>query len=131
MFMSYVVVILGGGIGSALRFGISNFIAGRYGDTFPLGTLIVNITGCFLIGLIAAISGPDGRVLIGSHARQFLMIGIMGGYTTFSSFSLQTLSLAQDGEWLPAGLNVLLSVALCLIGVWLGTVSAQLINNWR
>jgi CrcB protein len=131
MFISYVVVILGGGFGSALRLGLSNCIAARYGDTFPLGTLVVNISGCFLIGFIAAVSGPDGRLLLGPHARQGLMIGILGGYTTFSSFSLQTLSLAQDGEWLAAGLNILLSVALCLLGVWLGNLLALTINHWR
>jgi CrcB protein len=126
-----MAVILGGGIGSALRFGIANFIAGRCGGAFPLGTLIVNLTGCFLIGLLAAVNAPDGRLMLGFHARHFLMTGILGGYTTFSSFSLQTLNLARDGEWLAAGLNILLSVVLCLIGVWLGALSAQLINNWR
>jgi CrcB protein len=131
MFLSYAVVVLGGGIGAGLRFALSNFIAARYGDSFPLGTLIVNISGCCAIGLIAALSDPDGRVFLSSTARQFLMIGIMGGYTTFSSFSLQTLNLARDGEWLPAGLNILLSVVLCLIGVWLGNTLAQLLNNWR
>ncbi|MDR0534716.1 MAG: fluoride efflux transporter CrcB [Verrucomicrobiales bacterium] len=129
--MSYAVVMLGGGIGSVLRFALSNFIASRYGDSFPLGTLIVNISGCFAIGLVAALSDPDGRLFLSSTTRQFLMIGVMGGYTTFSSFSLQTLNLARDGEWVPAGMNILLSVVLCLIGVWLGNTLAQLLNNWR
>jgi fluoride exporter len=131
MFMSYVVVIGGGGIGAGLRFALSNFIASRYGESFPLGTLIVNISGCFLIGLIAALSDPDGKLFLSSTTRQFLMIGIMGGYTTFSSFSLQTLNLARDGEWFSVGLNILLSVVLCLIGVWLGNTLAQFINSWR
>ena len=68
---------------------------------------------------------PEGRIYLQPGARQFLMIGLCGGYTTFSSFSLQTLNLAQEGEWLYAGLNLLLSVALCLLAVWLGYISAQ------
>jgi CrcB protein len=131
MFMSYVVVILGGGLGSALRFALGNGLAARYGNTFPLGTLVVNVSGCMLIGFIAAISGPDGRVALGTQVRQFLMIGILGGYTTFSSFSLHTLALAKDGAWWLAGLNILLSVALCLAGVWLGAATAQFINHWK
>ncbi len=66
--------------------------------------------------------------MIGSTPRQFIMVGVLGGYTTFSSFSLQTLSLMQDGEWLYAGANVLLSVVLCLVAVWLGHVCGEFIN---
>ena len=100
--LSYLWVSLGGAIGSAARFWISGLVAERFGQTFPFGTLIVNVTGSFVIGILAAMTIPEGRWLMSPSARQFLMIGICGGYTTFSSFSLQTLDLAQDGEWLYA-----------------------------
>ena len=89
----------------------------------------MNVTGSFLIGLFAAVTGPDGRVLASPVTRQFWMIGIFGGFTTFSSFSLQTLSLAQDGEWLRASGNVVLSVVLCLAGVWLGAALGAWVNR--
>jgi CrcB protein len=72
---------------------------------------------------------PEGRFMVNPQVRTFLMIGICGGYTTFSSFSLQTLTLAQDGEWLWAGLNILGSVALCLVAVWLGYILAMTVNK--
>jgi CrcB protein len=85
--------------------------------------------GSFIIGLVATLTGPDGRFLVASDVRTFIMIGFCGGYTTFSSFSLQTLALAQDGEWLEVGGNILLSVALCLGSVWLGHVAARGLNE--
>ena len=92
--------------------------------TFPLGTLVVNITGSFTIGFIAGFTDPEGSFLVSPRIRQFLMIGVCGGYTTFSSFSLQTLDLVRDGAWFKAGLNTLLSFACCLIAVWLGRILA-------
>src|SRR5690242_19610966 len=112
--LSYLWVSIGGAIGSAARFWISGLVAARYGQTFPLGTLVVNVTGSFAIGLVAALTQPDGRFLVSPSFREFFMLGICGGYTTFSSFSLQTLTLAQEGEWWRAGLNALASFALCL-----------------
>src|SRR4029077_15959419 len=91
--ISYIWVCCGGAIGSALRFWVSGLIAHRMGETFPLGTLVVNVSGSFVIGVLAAISIPEGRWMLSPAAREFLMIGICGGYTTFSSFSLQTLTL--------------------------------------
>ena len=79
--------------------------------------------------MIAALTGPDGRLLVSPELRLFWMVGICGGYTTFSSFSLQTLTLAQGGEWGRAGLNVLLSLVLCLIAVWLGYMAAAYFNR--
>ncbi|MBK3776016.1 fluoride efflux transporter CrcB [Azospirillum sp. YIM DDC1] len=129
--MTYLWVALGGAIGSVLRFWCSGAIAGLFGQTFPWGTLVVNIAGSFVIGFTATLTGPDGRLFVPSDARSFVMVGVCGGYTTFSSFSLQTLNLAQDGEWLLAGGNVLLSVTLCMIAVWLGHVTAASLNQMK
>ncbi len=122
-------VAVGSAPGGVARYWCSGIIANLMGETFPWGTLIVNVVGSFLIGLIATISGPDGRFLIPAEARQFMMVGILGGYTTFSSFSLQTLNLARDGEWLLAGANIVGSVVLCLIMVWAGHMVAAIINR--
>jgi CrcB protein len=129
--MAYVWICLGSALGGGCRYWLSGAIAQRFGEAFPIGTLVVNVTGCFLIGALAACNDPGGRIFLGPAARQFLMIGVMGGYTTFSSFSLQTLTLLQDGEWLYATGNVLLSVVLCMIGVWLGYGAGQALNAVR
>jgi CrcB protein len=122
-------VALGGALGSVARYWCSGLVANAVGETFPWGTLIVNVSGSLLIGFTATVSGPDGRFLIPPEARQFMMVGILGGFTTFSSFSLQTLTLARDGEWLLAGANVVGSVVLCLIAVWVGHMLAVLVNR--
>lgn len=121
---NYLYVMLGGAIGTGARFWLSGVIAARYGETFPLGTLVVNVTGCFLVGVLATVVDPAGRFLVAPGTRQFLLLGICGGYTTFSSFSLQTLDLVRDGDWLRASLNVSFSLILCLLATWLGRVVA-------
>jgi fluoride exporter len=127
----YFVIGLGGALGSMLRFGLGSFIDSSQKTIFPWGTIVVNITGCFVIGFIATISSTEGRWMIPSLGRAFIMIGILGGYTTFSSFSLQTLTLAQAGQWGGAAANVLISVVLCLGGVWLGAGLAGWLNQMR
>ncbi len=127
--LTYLLVSLGGAIGSAGRYWISGLVAERGGELFPFGTLVVNVTGSFAIGLFATLTAPDGRWLVSPSFRQFFMIGICGGYTTFSSFSLQILTLAQQGEWWRAGANAIASFALCLLAVWLGHFCATLINK--
>jgi CrcB protein len=130
----YLIIGLGGALGSMLRFGLGGWIdsgAQKSGVIFPWGTIIVNITGCFIIGFIYSISASEGRLMLSSLTRQFIMIGILGGYTTFSSFSLQTLALAQDGQWWSAAANMALSVVLCLVGVWLGAALATMLNQLR
>jgi CrcB protein len=126
--MSYLWVALGGALGSMARFGCSGFVATHIGETFPWGTLLVNASGSLIIGFFATLTGPDGRWLASSGTREFVMIGLCGGYTTFSSFSLQTLSLVQEDQWFRAGANVLASVAVCLVAVWLGHILALSLN---
>jgi len=127
----YIWVAIGGAIGTTGRYFLSGVAARLIGETFPWGTLFINVTGSFIIGFFATLTGPNGRLYVGSTARQLVMTGICGGYTTFSSFSLQTLNLASDGEWFRAGANIGLSVALCLIAVWAGFVAAAAINTMR
>ena len=129
--MTYLLIALGSAIGGAARYWCSGFVAQRAGEVFPWGTLAVNVIGSFLIGVLAAMSEPDGRWYLGSEMRQFLMIGVLGGFTTFSSFSLQTLNLLRDGEWGYATANVALSVAVCLVAVWLGFAAVTHFNQLR
>ena len=129
--LTYLWIALGGALGSVARFGCSSLISGWAGETFPFGTLAVNVLGSFVIGFFAGLTGPDGRLLVPGDVRQFVLVGICGGFTTFSSFSLQTLTLAQDGEYVRAGLNAAGSVMLCLVSVWLGAVAAQALNAVR
>ena len=126
---SYLMVAMGGAIGSVSRFWLSGAVAQKFGETFPAGTLLVNISGSLVIGFFAAITGPDGRIWASPNVRQFFMIGVLGGYTTFSSFSLQTLALARDGEWFFATLNATGSFVLCLLAVWVGDYFAMLLNH--
>lgn len=129
--LAYLLVALGGALGSVSRYWLSGVVAARWGETFPWGTLAVNVSGSFLIGALAALGLPEGRVLAPPGVRLFFMVGVCGGYTTFSSFSLQTLNLLRDGEWLYAGGNVLLSVILCLVAVWLGFLLGAALNSTK
>ncbi len=125
----YIWVSIGSAVGGATRFWISGLVATRFGQTFPLGTLVVNVTGSFIIGVFAGLAEPEGRWFMNPSMRQLLMIGFCGGYTTFSSFSLQTLTLLQDREWWHALANMLTSFVLCLFAVWLGFASVSVFNR--
>lgn len=125
----YLAVAAGGALGTMARYFLSGAVANAFGETFPWGTLIINVTGSFIIGFFGTLTGTDGRLLVSGTTRQFVMVGLCGGYTTFSSFSLQTLNLINDGEWLYASGNVLGSVTLCLFFVWLGSISAAILNQ--
>jgi CrcB protein len=120
--LAYLWIAIGGALGSVGRYWLNGLVAARFGETFPMGTLVVNVVGSFIIGVFAALTTPEGRMSSEGRAfvTQLVMIGFCGGYTTFSSFSLQTLNLLRDREWLYAGGNVLVSVALCLVATWLG-----------
>jgi CrcB protein len=130
----YLAIALGGALGSVLRFWIGSGIDGavsRGGQIFPWGTIVVNITGCFIIGLFATLTGTEGRWLVPPLVRPFVMIGMCGGYTTFSSFGLQTLNLWNDNQRWEALGNVLISVVLCLVGVFIGATVADWVNKLR
>jgi len=127
----YFWVAVGAALGGVARYWCSGVAARLVGETFPWGTFVVNVVGSFIIGFFATLTGPDGRYYIGSVGRQFVMTGICGGYTTFSSFSLQTLNLMNDGEWFRAGANITLSVACCMISVWAGNLLATSLNSMR
>lgn len=130
-FQLYLFVALGGAIGTVARYFLSGVVATGFGETFPWGTLAVNVIGSFIIGFFATLTAPDGRLFVSGTTRQFVMAGFCGGFTTFSSFSLQTLNLMRDGEWLYAGGNIVGSVALCLFFVWLGSISAMALNQLK
>jgi len=133
--MTYLWIAIGGALGSVARYALNGVVSEKLGvgATFPLGTLVVNVAGSFIIGVLGALTMPEGRMSSEGRAfvTQFMMVGICGGFTTFSSFSLQTLSLMREREWLYAGGNVLLSVALCLLATWLGFVLASALTSTK
>jgi CrcB protein len=122
---NYLIVILGGGLGAAARYWLTGIVHSRAGSIFPFGTLVVNGLGCFLIGFV--MSSFEDRFLLQPSIRVFLTIGILGGFTTFSSFSFETISLLRDGEFLYASTNVFGSIFICLIGTWLGIQLGKMI----
>ncbi len=128
---AYFWIAIGSAVGGVARYWCSGVAARLIGETFPWGTLIVNVAGSFIIGFVATLTAPDGRLFIGSTARLGIMAGFCGGYTTFSSFSIQTLNLMNDGEWLQAGGNIVGSVVLCLVAVWAGHALALSLNAMK
>ncbi|SRR5450755_4147025 len=129
--LSYVWIAIGSALGGMARYWCSGVAARLIGETFPWGTIIVNVLGSLIIGFFATLTGPDGRIFVDTLTRQFVMIGFCGGYTTFSSFSLQTLNLLQDGEWWLGGVYIALSVITCLAAVWAGYALAASINSLK
>lgn len=127
--MTYLWVAVGSALGGAARYWFAGVAARLLGEAFPWGTVFVNVTGSFVIGFIAALAEAEGRLLLPSDARAFLMAGFCGGFTTFSAFSIQTLTLARGGEWLWAGANVVVSVVLCLLAVWGGHAAAAALSR--
>jgi fluoride exporter len=126
---SYVSVALGSIVGGVARYLVSVLFLSQFGNGFPWGTLFVNVTGSFIIGFYAALTGPDGRLFVSPRQRQFVMVGICGGYTTFSAFSLETLRLVQSGNVQTASLNLFISVVGWMTAVWLGhALAARLIR---
>jgi CrcB protein len=126
MLLNSLVVAIGGALGSLARYWLAELFMAAGLVAFPWATLAANVSGSMLIGLIASLTGPGGRILVAPELRLFWLVGFCGGYTTFSSFSLQTLTLAQAGDWSRAGLNVVLSLVLCLAAV----VAGYMIGAW-
>jgi CrcB protein len=124
--LTYFWVALGGAIGSVARLWLGVQVTLLTGLGFPWGTILVNIIGSLVIGFVATLTGPNGRMVVPVNAQAFVMVGLCGGFTTFSAFSLQTFELARDGRLMHAGANIMLSVVLCLtavaLGHWLATL---------
>ena len=114
----YLFIGLGGFFGSIARFGLASFIQNKTVSLFPYGTMIVNISGCFIIGILMTLF--QERIAVSQNVRLFLIIGILGGFTTFSSFSYDTFALMKSGNFFSAGLNAGVSLFGCLIATWIG-----------
>ncbi len=117
---AWIAVAVGGAIGSVARFWLTSAMAALTGPRFPWGTLLINVLGSFVIGLVAGITLTPARVGMHPDIRIFLMTGVCGGFTTFSAFSLQTLELLQGGEIVPAFGYAVGSVLLCVLATWSG-----------
>ena len=115
-----VAIAIGGAVGALARHGVSTAVAAAFGPRFPLGTLIVNVAGSFVMGWLFALFGE--RLHVTPEMRLLVTTGMLGAFTTFSTFSVETLALLQAGRWLAGGANVVLSVALCLCAAWIGTL---------
>jgi len=124
---SVLLVGIGGFIGSVMRYLLGGYVQQSSKSIFPYGTLTVNVLGCFMIGFLAQLA--ENRGVFSSEARAFLFIGVLGGFTTFSSFGNETLNLARDGQLLIAFANVGLNVFVGLLAVWLGRTVSYLV--WR
>lgn len=124
--INYLLVSAGAAIGGALRYGISTYIQKNQSVIFPYGTLFVNIIGSFLLGIIMFYLNE--KDLIGNEFRLFLTVGLCGGFTTFSTFSYETLMLIRDSEILLAFYNVILNVVLCLVGIYIAYLISKLIG---
>lgn len=126
---TYGWIAIGGLLGTLARYWVNLQFTARLGEALPWGTIFVNITGSFLIGLIAAGTETSSRLALSADVRAFLLVGVCGGYTTFSSFSLQTLTLIQNGEIGRAMVNMLFSVTAGLIAVWAGVSIPGLLSR--
>jgi CrcB protein len=129
MFQTYLAVMAGGAIGASARMFVSMWMASHYGESFPWGTFAANVLGCFIIGIFGGLTGPEGTWLISPVLRQLVMVGILGGFTTYSSFSLQTIQLFSDGKLLYAFANISGTLLLCLLGTWGGLAIAGMIAD--
>ncbi|OGU33481.1 MAG: hypothetical protein A2057_05950 [Ignavibacteria bacterium GWA2_35_9] len=123
--INYLIVSIGAAIGGVSRYWLSNLAYKYFPAIFPYGTLIVNIVGSFLLGLIIFVF--DEKELLNNQLKIFLTIGFCGGFTTFSTFSLETFNLIRDSEYFLASINVILSIVFCLLGVFLAYIVSKII----
>jgi CrcB protein len=121
--MRYLMVGIGGAVGSVLRFWMGSYIGGRFGSRFPYGTFVVNISGAFLIGMVLTLLAEKADW--STNWLYLVPIGFIGGFTTFSAFEYETFRLFQDGQIMSAALNVALSVIVGFVGVWAGAVAGR------
>jgi CrcB protein len=129
--MAYLWVAIGGALGSVARFWFANWMAVVTGAEFPWGTLVINIVGSFVISFFGVLTGTAARFSVPYEARVFVTVGLCGGFTTFSSFSLQTVELVRTGQPGRAAVYVLASVSLCLAGCALGVAAASALAGPR
>src|SRR2546423_1797127 len=122
--MNVLLVALGGSIGAGARYGLAGLVQRFTTPYFPFGTFVVNVSGCFVFGILAGVA--EHRFALGPEARAFLLIGILGGFTTFSSFTYETFQLLRDAEIMRASLNAGGQLVVGLIALWLGFVLARL-----
>lgn len=122
-----LLIGLGGLVGTLCRYWLSGMLARRYGETFPAGTLVVNVLGCFVIGFLFYMF--QERYVAGETARTVVLVGLLGGFTTFSSYGLQTFTLLRDGELLYAAANIVASNVLGLLTVWVGYTLARILGG--
>jgi CrcB protein len=128
--LAYLWVALGGALGSMSRYAVTLATARAWGPEFPWGTILINVVGSFIIAFFGTLTAPEGLAPAGQGARIFVMVGFCGGFTTFSSFSLQTLELAQSGRWLGVMANVLLSVLICFAAAAAGYYLARALGGF-
>jgi CrcB protein len=121
--LRFLIICLGGALGTGARYLLATWITEAFGADFPRGTILINITGSFLIAVILELAATTGA--ISQELRLFLATGVMGGYTTYSSFNYETLRLAGQGTWLLAALNIGITVVGCLVAGWLGLVAGR------
>jgi len=117
------MIALGGALGALARYAVGGFVQSRMGAVFPYGTLVVNLTGCLLMGFVMTLIGD--RVVVAPEFRFLVPIGFIGAYTTFSTFELETFRVIEDGAWLIGAANVAVSVFLGFLAIWLGTLAAR------
>jgi fluoride exporter len=129
LLVTYIVIACGSALGGLARYWCGIWAVAAWGPAFPWGTALINLGGSVVIGFFAALTGPDGRLYVRPLGRQFVMVGLCGGYTTFSAFSLETLTLLQQGRPLAALGYIALSLVLGLMGVWIADLLARKANR--